>query len=237
MSTTFDVYCARRSVIMIPVSLEDRIREIRGRESLVDFVQRAGLNRSTLYEAFKREREKGDHNIDHDTAKRIAEAGGRSIQWVLTGEDTGTPARTIEREPEPPPTLELPDSGGDIDRERAYAAWMLNTEDGIDLAVAAEAVRGIAFHRERQVTWVDLYFAAKRALRSERRPGLAPGERYFEFGGAPAVAGPGVSLDEAKAAAEAASRSSVRKRAEEPRRDRGGRANVIPVPNKRARKP
>jgi transcriptional regulator with XRE-family HTH domain len=80
------------------VTLESRIEALRLELKLTKtaFAKCAGVTRQALHKAFEREREEGAHNIDHETAQRIAKLGGRSLQWVLAGEET------------PPPTPQLP---------------------------------------------------------------------------------------------------------------------------------
>lgn len=80
-----------------PVStLEDRVREIASdlKLELSGLAKTAKVNRATLYAAFNRERQRGYHNIDTDTAAALARVSSKSVEWILTGR-SGSEKRDI----------------------------------------------------------------------------------------------------------------------------------------------
>src|SRR5687768_16245221 len=139
-STTFDVYCTRHSDIMLFVSLETRVREIIKGESLASFAKRIGVSRSTLYAAFEREAEKGAHNIDQDTARRLATAAGRSVEWILTGEEGSAPRRPESTNSAEP--VELEPRRADNLRDRVIDA-LIEDEITDDHGEAYRVVRAV----------------------------------------------------------------------------------------------
>jgi len=165
-------------------TLRQRVDELRGKESLTDFAARVGIERATLYAAFKREELTGLHTIDQLTAKLIADKCQRSVAWVL-GElpvlaivqpAERDAARAAGEDQSMPPHLskvmpalahELDPTTQDAMRWRALAEMQ---NDGADVAEAFRVLGTIEFHREvRAVSWGDFYAAAKRALKSEGR--------------------------------------------------------------------
>ena len=82
--------------ILAGVSLEDRIREMFGAMSKTELATKLGVNRATLYAAFKREIETGRHNIDSDTAIALRKLSGRSLSWILTGEEDAPRVPDVE---------------------------------------------------------------------------------------------------------------------------------------------
>lgn len=70
------------------VTLEERFYEMFGPvPNMKALAKKLKINRATLYAAFKREKENGQHNIELATARAMARVSGRSVNWVLTGED------------------------------------------------------------------------------------------------------------------------------------------------------
>lgn len=70
------------------MSLEERIKEMFGDEpNMTELAEKTGLSRQTLYAAYKRERAGKYHGIDTKTAIRIRKLTGRSLSWILTGEE------------------------------------------------------------------------------------------------------------------------------------------------------
>lgn len=68
------------------VSLEDRIKAAAaavGIRGITAVAKRSGLNRGTLYAAFKRERDGGTHDIDGATAQALAKTLNRSAAWII----------------------------------------------------------------------------------------------------------------------------------------------------------
>lgn len=55
--------------------------------NMTELAEKTGLSRQTLYAAYKREREGKYHGIDTRTAIRIRKLTGRSLSWILTGEE------------------------------------------------------------------------------------------------------------------------------------------------------
>jgi transcriptional regulator with XRE-family HTH domain len=73
---------------LMALTLEQRVRSVAEPLGLgiAGLAKRAGIERATLYAAFKREKATGKHNIDHSTAEAIAGVLNRPVSWIL-GED------------------------------------------------------------------------------------------------------------------------------------------------------
>jgi DNA-binding XRE family transcriptional regulator len=145
------------------VTLESRIEALRLELKLTKtaFAKCAGVTRQALHKAFERERREGAHNIDHETAQRIAKLGGRTVQWVLAGEET------------PPPAPQLPQvrSTGSLRAVRAklYKRYDKRTVDAVigasDYIDAAELNELDAFDH------FDTLLAADRLAREREATG------------------------------------------------------------------
>lgn len=171
-------------------TLKERLKQLRGKESLAAFAERVGIARQTLYIAFDREQKEGDHRIDHSTAKLIAEATGRPVSWILGEPEPLALVQTAERDAmraagedkSMPPHLknvmpalahELDPSTQDAMRWRALAELQ---NDGANVTEAFQVLGKVEFHRDvRAVSWGDYYAAAKRALKGAGKD-PAPGE-------------------------------------------------------------
>jgi hypothetical protein len=167
-------------------TLKERIDLLRGKESLVAFAERVGIVRQTLYVAFDREKNEGEHRIDYSTAKLIADATGRTVSWVNGEEpDPLVAIQTAERDAMraagedksalahassnvmPALAHELDPTTQDAMRWRALAELQ---NDGADVAEAFQILGAVEFHREvRAVSWGDYYASAKRALKNAGR--------------------------------------------------------------------
>lgn len=82
--------------MLTTVSLEDRFTEMFGDTNRTELARKLGISRQTLYAAFKRERDQGSHGIDSDTAIAIRRLTGRSLSWILTGEEDAPRAPDIQ---------------------------------------------------------------------------------------------------------------------------------------------
>lgn len=137
--------------------LETRIKAaLKARpESLTAFVDRIDIARGTLYEAFNRETEEGDHRLDKATAELVAKGLGKTVTWVNYGTEE-TPAGP----------------GADLGTDEARLWQVLRhlvEEDGEDARDVFEVLTTAEFDRkEKEPSSFDLYQFAKRRLRDAR---------------------------------------------------------------------
>lgn len=162
-------------------NLRERIDALRGTESLTDFCKRVGVSRGTVYAAMKREEEKGDHSLDHKTAKLLVAGTKHSVAWILGAEDaTGAgreypvPAFPVQRVGDAKPRAYSGGGGSDPTDEDAmrWRALCELRDDGEDMTAAVEALETAEFDRSQKApTWGDYYHVAKRHLKDGRAAG------------------------------------------------------------------
>ena len=74
--------------------LSGRLKEIRGGLTQAEFGKIIGVNQGTIWKY------ENGRVPDVETLKKIANHGGVTVEWLLKGEEKGTPAQTAEHAPE-----------------------------------------------------------------------------------------------------------------------------------------
>jgi transcriptional regulator with XRE-family HTH domain len=165
------------------VPLEDRVAQILEEKnlSITELAKKLGISRQALYAAFAREKTNGRHSIDYDTAERLAEIGGRSIQWVLTGADVGEPAQIR------PPVSTRRGSLRAV-REKLYKRY---DKHQVDAAIgASDFIDAAELNELDAFDYLDTQLAAAQLAEQHQQPGIVTSE-----------AEEGVSLDDQKRSA------------------------------------
>jgi hypothetical protein len=112
------------------------MREMFGDDANVtELCEKIGISRQTLYKAYDRDEAKGYSSIDTRVALEIRKLTGRSMSWILTGEEDAP------REPD----LEL--------RAARRVARVVAGDMGLPLPVARELVGRIAL--DDAAEWAD----------------------------------------------------------------------------------
>jgi hypothetical protein len=131
------------------VSLRERFHEMFGaKPNMTTLAKELGVSRQTLYSAFTRDEDGEFHNIDTRTAMGMRRLSGRSLSWIITGEEDSPRAPDVELK----------------------AARRVAEELAIELDLAPEEARAIVGRLvlDQTITWADEFDLFRLALKSAR---------------------------------------------------------------------